>query len=207
MQKLHLALWLLILCKTVSAQKNDNLVWDTPIIADSASTIMIPLSGAGVISEKMSWGWYRNILFYDFITDSSWTLFDTTVYIKRFQLTNRSTYYYQDKPEPFKTAQHVFYEVLNYDRNHTGKLTPYDPVILYVSDLRGRNLTQITSKDENVVGLYFFEAQGFVMIKIQIDENRDDDFDYRDTVFYFVKLDLKTMGLGKPVQIPMPNHH
>jgi hypothetical protein len=39
------------------------------------------------------------------------------------------------------------------------------------------------------------------MMKVQRDQNNDRNFDHRDKDFYYIKLDLKTLKLGKRIEV------
>lgn len=187
----------------VQAQKEESFYFSGPIFSDSNSTLILPIrASTGVFASDKTGlnGYYVNIIFYNFKNDSYKKLFDTNTYIESFE---RYTYgpYYEKNLQPFKINEWIFYKVKNNDRNHSGRITWFDPTILYVSDINGNQLKQITSKDENLVKLHFFEKQGFVLLEIQRDQNKDDNFDDKDKSFYYVKLDLNTLTLGNKIEV------
>lgn len=175
-----------------------------PVITDSASTIMIPtLYDAGIFtSNKMQVGneFYANVLFYNFKKDSVKRLFAKDTYIANF---NRVDHYSYDERRVRKqrTAQLFFYRVMNMDHNRNGKIDHGDPVVLYVSDIYGNRLTQLTASNDNMVSMELYEKQNIALVKVQRDQNKDGEFNYKDGDYYYVKVDLSTLAVGNKIEL------
>lgn len=185
--------------------KSVNFYFEGPIITDSASTVMIPVSySVGLFtSNKLAlWGsYYSNIIFYNFRTDSSFRLFPKETYIVSFR-----TFYYNKtsffkQPDKNFSKEWILYRVKNIDYNSNGKIDQDDPDILYTSDVRGKNLKRVTGEDENVVSIDVFYEQNFALIKIQRDANKNKEFELNDRDFYYVRFDLSTLTLGQKIEV------
>jgi hypothetical protein len=175
------------------------------IITDSASTIIIPTVYDVPLftSNKLASGgnYYSNIIFYNFKTDSSKKLFTNDVYIVSFNKSDYYPYNPNKKPENNISSNYIFYSVMNFDRNKNNKIDSDDPTILYVSGTHGENIKPLTSQDENVVDFQIYEKQNIAMIKVQRDLNGDGDFTFKDTDYYYVKLDLTTLTFGQKIEL------
>jgi hypothetical protein len=199
-------IWILTFCSAYGQKDKSACYFDTPIVVDSLSTIIIPTRySVGLFSSNNKialWGdYYANIIFYNFITDSYKQLFEKDTYIVGFS----RNYYYnthlRNEPPKNTTLQQIFYMVKNFDRNKNGRIDEYDPAILYVSDLYGNNLKPLTSENENVINFEIFEKQNLVFIKIQRDQDNNGKFNDDDKDFYFIKLDLTTMTFGNKIEL------
>jgi hypothetical protein len=177
--------------------------FENPIMVDSSSTIVIPISyNNNYFSNNKIANWEdvcANLIFYNFVTDSSKRLFDYNTYI--LNINNRYETFYNKKPNKNFTIQHFFCRVKNVDYNNNGKIDENDPAVLYVCDIYGNNLMALTSPNENVESFEIFEKLNFAMIKIQRDANDDHNFRNSENNYYYVKLDLKTLTFGKKIEI------
>lgn len=176
----------------------------TPIISDSSSTLLIPTvyDASLFTSNKLAlWGdFYSNIIFYNFLSDSSKKLFPNDTYIKSLDKVDYS-YYSEKKPEKSIASNWIFYKVMNVDRNKNDKIDSEDPSILYVSDRHGNQLKALTSAEENVVDFHIYEFQNFALVKIQRDANADGSFTSKDTDFYYIKLNLSSLSFGNKIEL------
>lgn len=185
--------------------KGTRFYFEGPIITDSTSTLMIPVSySVGLFtSNKLAlWGsYYSNIIFYNFRTDSSFRLFPKETFIVNF-----NTFYYNKtsfsgRPDEYFSKEWILYRVKNADYNQNGKIDRDDPDILYTSDVRGKNLKRVTEAHENVVSIDVFYEQNFALIKVQRDQNKDGEFGADDRDYYYVRLDLATLMLGQKIEV------
>jgi hypothetical protein len=172
------------------------------IMADTSSTLIIPVMYNPKLfsSNKLGslYNYYANIIFYNFITDSTRKLFDKDTYIENFNAYN----YYERKPVNKNiTSCFIFYKVHNVDYDKNGRIDDNDPAILYVSDKQGTNLKALTPSNENVVSIDIFDRQNFAIIKMQPDVDSDYDFEAEDKDYYLVKVDLKTLTLGSKIEL------
>lgn len=195
-----------LMSSQLSAQGSSKMGYDfeKPVLVDSTSTLLIPTrySADFLSSSKMTmWGdFYANILFYNFVTDSYKKLFEKDCYIVSFTKRQYGYYYNAEPKNENITSKLLFYVVHNVDHNKSGRVDHYDPAILYVSDLHGENLKALSTENESVVNLDFFEDQGFILVKMQRDADVDGDFEREDRDYYYVKLDLKTLTFGNKIE-------
>jgi hypothetical protein len=191
-------------CKAQDSRKKTR-EFSSPIITDSTSTLFIPVTYPFTLfssNKYMAVGDYNcaNFIVYDFKTDTYKKLFDKDAYIRSFF----TEYYYSPKGHnrPSQTSkQWIFYMVKDYDFNGNEKINNADPSILYVSNRKGEELRTLTSREENVVSLELFEKNGFAMVKIQRDLDKNQKFTDEDHNYYFVKIDLATLTVGKKIEI------
>lgn len=177
--------------------------FDTPIIVDSNSTLLIPVryDSDFISSSKITlWGnFYSNIIFYDFKNDKSKKLFPADTYIFGFDHSYYSYKYSENKNT--LTRNCILYKVKNVDLDANGKIENNDPTILYVSDQHGNDLKALTSTTENVLTVDVFENQNIAMVKIQRDKDQDKSFEKEDKDYYMVKLDLTTLEFGTKIEL------
>ena len=188
-------------------QKNEKLsgFFGDPIIADSTSTIMIPLRYNADVSSgnKLAlWNdYYANIIFYDFKTDSTKKLFTQDTFIEGFIGSYRSFGYSDNTRKGIMSDKWIFYFVKNIDFDENGRIDRTDPSVLFLSDKKGNGLKAITPEFENAVSIDILNKQGIALIKMQRDLDNDKNFEYRDKDYYYVRLDLNTLKFGRKIEI------
>jgi len=177
-----------------------------PIIADSSSTLMIPTRyNVELLSSNKIVLWnnyYANIIFYDFKTDSTKRLFKEDTFIKGFSNDNNSYYHSEKSYKPDNiNSKWIFYFVKPTDYNKNGRVDNDDPTVLFVSDKYGNGLKSITLASENAVSIDIFDKQGFALLKMQRDLDKDTNFESDDNDYYYIRLDLNTLTLGKNIEV------
>jgi len=205
MKNLKPLLIILLVCNSnlligqVSSKINQEFA--EPILVDSNSTIIIPIEyNSGLFtSNKLSWSYYANIIFYNFKEDKYKKLFEKDTYIHEFKTFNYSRL--NSDIKKYSTSKVIFFFVKNVDYNNDGKINEDDPSILYKSDTQGNNLLKLTSESESAVSLEIFEKQKFALIKIQRNVTNDKVFNFKDNDYYYIKLDLDTFKLGNKIEI------
>jgi hypothetical protein len=175
-----------------------------PIVADSSSTFFFPIQYNEELlsANKIALGgdYYANIIVYDFLSDTYQKLFEVDTYIKSLQV----PHYFPEGPraKPMNlTSKWVFLLVKNTDYNTNGRIDERDPTILFVTTTAGKNLMPLTSSTENVVSLKLFEKQGFALLRIQRDEDHDHAFKVTDGDFYYRKISLHDLSVGKGIEL------
>jgi len=208
MQRLFATLPFLIflniqLCGQPSAK--DSEYFAEPIMMDSLSTMFIPvLYNAKLFSsEKIAvfGNYYANIIVYDFKLDQYRRLFPHNTFIEPI-ITN--DYSYVDKMlQRTKNISKdwVFLSVKSVDYTGNGKIDELDPTVLYASTRNGTGLKRLTPENEHVISLQLFEKQGFALIKLLRDSDGDRSFRAMDKISYYLKIDLKTLELGHPIEV------
>ena len=204
---LVLTVVLTLVSSAAIGQRSDKVAryFGEPILTDSSSTIFFPVqyNEEFLSTNKIAaWGYYyANMVVYDIKNDAYRKLFDADTFIEGFKY-GRNAGYGVDRNTRLKniTAQWVFMMVKSKDYNNSGRIDENDPSILFAATKRGDGLRQLTEDHENVVSLDVYEAQGFAIIKIQKDSNKDRSFKNGDKDYYFRKMSLTDLTLGKPIE-------
>ena len=184
-------------------QKGPARYFGEPILTDTLSTLFIPTryNEGFLSSNKIAfWGdYYANIVAYNFQTDTYKKLFDKDTFIESM----RNNYYATRTTEKIKnlTSKWVFLLVKPKDTNNSGRIDERDPSVLLAVSTDGQTLKQLTDETENVVSFDNFNKQGFLLIKIQRDSDNDKSFKAEDKEFYFKKVNLTDLTLGKGIEI------
>jgi hypothetical protein len=192
-------------CHAQEGKKNTR-EFSSPIITDSTSTLFIPVTYPFTLfssNKSIAVSDYNcaNFIVYDFKADTYRKLFEKDAYIRSFF----TEYYYSPKGHRHTSQtskQWIFYMVKDHDFNGNEKINNADPSILYVSNRKGEELRALTVREENVVSLELFEKNGFAMVKIQRDVDKNRKFTDEDHNYYFVKIDLVTLEVGKKIEMP-----
>jgi hypothetical protein len=128
----------------------------------------------------------RNILFHDLNTGISYPLLHDTAHILSFALHREFTH-----------AQ-IFYRIVKKDHNNDDIYNSEDPVILYTSDLNGKNLIQVTPDDEKFVDYFYYPKTQKILVKSIIDRNDDKIFTNSDET-NFRELNIKEPAMGREI--------
>jgi hypothetical protein len=124
-----------------------------------------------------------NILFYNIVTGETYPLMKDTVHILSFAFHNE-----------FKTPK-IFYRVVKNDVNGDSLYTNEDDVVLYASDLNGKNLVQLTPDKQQLADYFYYPQQHKMLVKTRINNNGDKIFTNDDeTNFYEVNTESLAMG-------------
>ena len=196
---------LTILTNDGICQKGPARYFGEPILTDSLSTLFIPTryNEDFFSSNKIAfWGdYYANIVAYNFLTDTYRKMFDKDTFIESLRNNNYS--YGSRTTDRIKnvTRKWIFLLVKPKDTNSSGRVDEKDPSVLFAVSADGQTLKQLTDETENVVSLDNFEKQGFLLIKIQRDSDNDKSFKNEDKEFYFRKVNLTDLTLGKGIEI------
>ncbi len=200
-----LLLGLTILTTDGLCQKGPARFFGEPIMTDSLSTLFIPTryNEDFLSSNKIAfWGdYYANIVAYKFRTDTYKKVFDKDTYIEPLRGNNYN--YATRTADKIKsiTGKWIFLLVKPKDTNNSGRVDEKDPSVLFAVSPDGQTLKQLSDETENVVSFDNFEKQGFLLIKIQRDSDNDKSFKTEDKEFYFKKVNLSDLTLGKGIEI------
>ena len=198
-------LGLTILTTDGLCQKGPARYFGEPILTDSLSTLFIPTryNEEFLSSNKIAlWGdYYANIVAYNFQTDTYRKIFDKDTFIESLRNNNYS--YSTRTTDKIKnlTKKWIFLLVKPKDTNNSGRVDEKDPSVLFAVSPDGQTLKQLTDETENVVSFDNFERQGFLLIKIQRDSDNDKSFKTEDKEFYFKKVNLTDLTLGKGIEL------
>lgn len=122
----------------------------------------------------------RNILFYDKINGSTYPLTKDTIHILSFAL-------HREFEKPL-----IFFRLVKKDINKDKKFNSLDAIMLFVSDLDGKNLIQITPENEQFQDYFYYPETGTILIKTLIDIDKDKKFTILDETNY------REMKINKP---------
>jgi len=188
------------------SQKTPSRYFGEPILTDTLSTLFIPTrySAEFHLSNKIAlWGdYYANIVIYNYRADSYKKLFEKDTFIESFKSNSGYSYYGARANEKVGnlTTKWFFLLVKTKDTNNNGRIDEKDPSILFAVSTNGENLRQITDETENVVSFDTFDKQGFILVKIQKDSDNDKSFKSEDKEYYFRKINLPDLTLGKGIE-------
>lgn len=125
----------------------------------------------------------RNILFYDLKTGLTYPLVNDTLHILSFAL-------HREFGKPL-----IFYRIVKNDYNGDSIFNSKDPVMLYSSDLFGKNFTQITPENEHFSDYTYYKQTQTILIKTIIDSDKDKNFtNFDETNFREMKTQEPSMG-------------
>ena len=191
------------------SQKEEKLsrYFDNPILVDSTGFILIPTryNTDYLTSNKIVFwnNYYANILFTKSDDSETKRLFEKDTYIKPIEIKGLNYYRsssYNRNSSSIKNDW-IFYLVKNVDSDKNKRIDEDDPTILYITDLNGDGLQRLTPETENVSDYFVYESSNCIMIKMQTDLNKDNEFTSRDKSYYFLVLDLKTLKEIKRIGI------
>lgn len=128
----------------------------------------------------------RNILFHDLNTGNSYPLLSDTAHILSFAL-----------HKEFSNPQ-IFYRIVMQDYNGDKKYNSSDPVMLFTSDLNGKNLTKVTPDNEQFIDYFYYPKTQKILVKTIVDRNNDKKFTKSDET-NFRELTLKEPTLGREI--------
>jgi hypothetical protein len=194
----------LIAADTLS-QKGPARYFGDPIWTDSLSTLFIPTryNEEFLSSNKIAlWGdYYANIIAYNFTTDTYKKVFEKDTFIQSMKAPGSAYIGRLPAKADNITAKWVFLLVKIKDTNISGRIDERDPSVLFAVSIDGQLLKQLTDEKENVVSFDTYEKQGFMLIKIQKDSDNDKSFKAEDKEFYFRKVTLSDLTLGKGIEV------
>jgi hypothetical protein len=125
----------------------------------------------------------RNILFHDLKTGKSFPLLTDTLHILSFAM-------HKEFRKPL-----IFYRIVKDDYNKDSIFNSQDAVILYISDIYGRGLMQVSPSTEQFVDYTYYGQTNTILIKSIIDSDKDKRFtNYDETNFREMNLDQPSMG-------------
>ncbi len=164
------------------------------ILTDSTSTFFFPIRGDANENSKIGNNKISNILVYDFITEEQRLLFpkDSFYVISSWRYREVSQFLTYIKNWIFMCAvpqQDVWTE----NCSHT---------MMFACDRKGNQLRQLTDASENCVDMSIYEKQGFVLLKMQVDKNKNGCINFKDDEFYYKRVNLKDLEVRKNIILP-----
>lgn len=202
---LTLLLGAVILVPNARCQKGPARYLGDPIITDSLSTLFIPTryNEEFLSSNKIAfWGdYYANIIAYNFRDDSYTKVFEKDTFVEAIRYDAYGHSARIDEAVKNITSKWVFLLVKTKDMNQSGRIDEKDPSVLMAVSRDGKTIQQLTSENENVVSFDNFDKLGFLLIKIQRDSNKDKSFKTEDRQFYYRRVSLPDLSLGREISL------
>ena len=128
----------------------------------------------------------RNILFYDLKSGQTYPLVKDTLHILSFAM-------HKEFGKPL-----IFYRIVKNDYNKDSIFNSQDPVMLFVSDMYGKNFTQITPSDEQFVDYTYYKQTQTILLKTIIDSDKDKKFSNTDET-NFSEMKIKEPSLAREI--------
>lgn len=128
----------------------------------------------------------RNILFRNLSTGNTYTLTNDTIHIISFAL-------HREFKKPF-----IFYRIVKEDYNNDSVYNKQDGILLFTSDLDGKNFTQITPGNESFEKYEPYLKSNTILVKTRIDANRDSVYNHHDET-NFREVSLAKPAMGKEI--------
>lgn len=146
--------------------------------------------------ERMSQMTIYNLIFHNRRTGESHLLLSENRLISSFQLINEEN----SEGQAIKN-QFIFIEVIPDDTNQDGIRDRQDAVIGYIADASGKNLTQVTPDNTQLVSWQMDKPLGVLLLKVVQDSNNDRKFTGEDDIS-FIKVSLSNPGIGPDIITP-----
>ncbi len=128
----------------------------------------------------------RNILFYDKKTGQSRPLINDTLHILSFAIHKEFS------------RNLIFFRVVKHDVNKDKKYNSEDAVMLYVSDLDGKNFIQITPENEQFFDYFYYPETETILVKTALDIDKSKSFTSLDET-NFREMKIKTPAMGREI--------
>ncbi len=128
----------------------------------------------------------RNILFYNNLTGTTYQLISDTMHILSFAI-------HKEFSNPL-----ILYRVVKKDINKDSIFNMKDAVMLYVSDIYGKNLTKVTPDEEQFVDYTYYKETQIILAKTIVNANKDEAFTPADET-NFREMKIKAPALGREI--------
>jgi len=169
-----------------------NFQYETPIIIDSSSEILIPISTELIDKRRKhsSSGYeyydfprFWNVLFYNHSTKEKRLLTN-----EKFRISEIITDVDNDKPRDLsKTFKNkILFTISNIDYNQDDKINRSDPESLFISEINGQNLTRISPEKEDIIYHKIIPNTEKILIETRRDINRDSIFNSEDELIWYI---------------------
>jgi len=131
----------------------------------------------------------RNILFYNLATKSTKPLLTDSLHILSFAI-------HREFERPC-----IFYRMVREDFNKDDKYNSADPVMLYISNLNGDSLVQITPDGQLFAEYFYYPKQQMILVKTMVDMDQDKVLTKIDETS-IIEVDLRNPKVGKEIFDP-----
>lgn len=131
----------------------------------------------------------RNILFYNLETKSTKPLLSDSLHILSFAI-------HREFERPC-----IFYRMVREDFNDDNKFNSADPVMLFISNIDGDSLVQITPDGQLFSEYFYYPKQQMILVKTMVDMDQDKVFSKIDET-NIIEVDLRNPTKGKEIFEP-----
>lgn len=165
-------------------------------VLDLAKSTLTFSSNSGTFSDRLAEKEYingnenqfdiRNILFYDLKGGGTYPLVTDTIHILSFAI-------HKEFPSP-----KIFYRVIKNDINKDSIYNSKDPVMLFISDIFGKNLVQVTPDNEQFLDYFYYPDTQKILIKSAIDADDNKEFTSSDET-NFRDMNIREPKMGREI--------
>jgi hypothetical protein len=134
---------------------------------------------------------YINVLFLDKDYKVIGQLLDRKASVSEIPMMGYPYNTYRDDIEIDKTVKNMAYKIGFEDSDKDGKLNFLDDHDLYISDLDGRHLTQVTSK-KNIIEYYFINSNSEIFVQFMDRNGMRDEYNHVKFGVYNISTGLFT---------------
>lgn len=141
---------------------------------------------------SLDFGNCNNIIFYNKKTEETHLLLQKPTVISQFYFPH------YDKEYSGKKYWFILLGIHEEDTNGDGYINSEDAERVYISDLSGKNLIQITPDNSQLVDWYIDMATNNILMKIRFDSNKDKKYNYLDEI-EILKTSISLPSQGKQI--------
>ena len=166
--------------------KNNDLQSGNNLYFSKQNQVNFRMADKEFINDQVKDFDIRNILFYDLLTGKTKQLITDTLHILSFAIHKNFS------------KQLILYRIVKHDINDDKKYDSLDPVMLYVSNINGDSLVQVTPENQHYVNYNFYPKTNSILIKTLIDSDKDKEFTNADET-NFLEMKIKAPAFGKEI--------
>jgi hypothetical protein len=134
----------------------------------------------------------NNIIFYNKKTEDTHLLLQKPAIISQFYFP------YYDKEYTGKRYWFILLGIREDDSNADGYINGDDAEKVYVADLSGANMIQVTPDNTQLIDWYIDKATNNILMKVRYDSNNDQKFNNYDDVD-ILKTKIDNLSEGSPI--------
>ncbi|MDQ3046109.1 MAG: hypothetical protein M3R27_01075 [Bacteroidota bacterium] len=125
---------------------------------------------------SLDFGNCNNIIFFNKVTDETHLLLQNPAIISQFYFP------FYDKEYQGEKYWFILLGIREDDSNADGYINTYDAEKVYLTDLSGRNMKQITPDNTQLVDWFIDMPTNSILMKVRFDTNKDLKFNYYDEI-------------------------
>jgi hypothetical protein len=141
---------------------------------------------------SLDFGNCNNIIFYNKRTDETHLLLQKPAIVSQFYFPYYNKEYTGDK------YYFILLGIREDDSNADGYINSEDAERVYLADLSGKNMVQITPDNTQLVDWFIDPATNNILMKVRLDTNKDQKFNYYDEI-EIMKTSISAPAQGKVI--------